>query len=208
MRGIRRDPGEERSGRFRLTHPRDRLPKEHIGTVTLGCLEDAVVADDRVDVIVAGCVATASRVRLADPAGAVDEDFVEAALAGLVGVLVAEVPLAEDAVAIHGALEFLRGRDGFQAQPFPFEDGVRDPVVKLVSAGQERRARRRAGWADVEIGESNLAGMESIEVRRLQMWIAVAGEIAVTLIIGQNHDDVRKRFGRASQAGSNRDRQE
>ena len=71
--------------------------------------------DDRVEVGIAGHVAAAAGVGLTDAAGPVDEHLVEAAPAGLVGRLVAQVPLAEDAGSVAGRLEYLGQRRGFQS---------------------------------------------------------------------------------------------
>ncbi len=109
MRGVGRDVGEEG-----LSGPRtwsihcDRLAEEHVGAVALGLLELAVVQDGRVEVRVARRVAAAAGIGLPDAAAAVDEHFVEAALLGLVGGLVAEMPLAENARGVAGPLEHLR----------------------------------------------------------------------------------------------------
>ena len=109
----------------------------------------------RVEVGVARSVAATAGVGLADAAGAVDEDLVEAALVGLIRRLVAQVPLAEDAGGVARRLQHLGQRRGPQGQPLAFDDGVRHAVAKLVPAGHQRRARRRAGRADVEVGEAD-----------------------------------------------------
>ena len=66
-------------------------------------LHDRVVVQNHVVEVVALLlpvrrkVGAAAFVGLADAAGAVDEDFAEAAVVRLVGVLIAQMPLAEDA---------------------------------------------------------------------------------------------------------------
>ena len=70
-------------------------------------------------------------------------------------------------------------------------------------------AGRRAGRADVEVGEANAFVMQPVEVGRLEDRVAVAGQIAVALVVGEDEDDVRaaadERFGRETEARSNRD---
>ena len=72
-----------------------------------GALEGSVVPDRGVEIGVVRGVAARAGIGLADAASAVDEDLVEAALAGLVGLLVAEVPLAENARGVACGLERL-----------------------------------------------------------------------------------------------------
>jgi hypothetical protein len=64
-----------------------------------------------------------------------DEDFVEAALVGLILRLVAEVPLAKDTRTITGLLELLGQGRGAKGQSLALEDGVRDTVLELMSSG-------------------------------------------------------------------------
>src|SRR5882724_3013946 len=77
--------------------PFERLREEHIGAIAFGFDERAVVQNDGIEILVVRRVAAAARIGLADAAGAVNEDFVEAALVRLIGGFVAEVPFAEDA---------------------------------------------------------------------------------------------------------------
>jgi hypothetical protein len=55
------------------------------------------VADGGIEIGIAGSVRAGAGIVLPDAAAAVDEGFVEAAMRGLVGLGVAQVPLAEDA---------------------------------------------------------------------------------------------------------------
>jgi hypothetical protein len=80
------------------------LAEEDVGAVALGFLERPVVEDGGVEVGVAGGVAAAALVGLADAARAVDEDLVEPRAGRLVLGFVAEVPLAEDAGGVAGVL--------------------------------------------------------------------------------------------------------
>ena len=114
--GVGRDVGEEGLvARADLSIQWMRLVEEDVGAVALGLLEGAVVEDGGVEVGVVGGVAAGAGVGLADAARAVDEDLVEAAVLGLIGGLVAEVPLAEDAGGVAGGLEVLGERGGVEA---------------------------------------------------------------------------------------------
>ena len=124
-----------------------------------------------------------------------DEYLVKAAPIRLILRLIAQMPFAEDARGVAGVAEHLGNGRCLQAHPLALEDGVGDAVLELVFAGQQRAARRRAGRADVKIGEAHAFVVKAVQVRRLQHGIAVAGEIAITLVIAEDEDDIR-RLGR------------
>jgi hypothetical protein len=107
-------------------------------------------------------VAAAAGIALADATGAMDEDFVEAALVRLILCLVTEVPLAEDTGAITGLLQLLSERRGAEGHPLTLQDGVRDAVLELMPAGQQRTARRGAGRRDLEVGETDALAPEFV----------------------------------------------
>jgi hypothetical protein len=52
-----------------------------------------------------------------------------------VGGLVSEMPLAEDTGRVACRLEHLGDGRGLQGQPFAFEDGVRDPILEIMTPG-------------------------------------------------------------------------
>ena len=60
-----------------------------------------------------------------------------------------------------------------------------------VKAGHEHAARRGAdGRAGIGIGESHAVGGQAIEIRRFDLLLAVAAEVAVAEVIGQDEDDI------------------
>ena len=60
-----------------------------------------------------------------------------------------------------------------------------------VLAGHEAAARRRAdGAAGVGLGEAHALGRQAVEVGRLDALLAVAAEVAVAEVVGQDEDDV------------------
>ena len=110
--GVERDVGEERLFRpAPAIHPLDRLREKQVGAVTRGFLKLAVMPECRIDVRVAGCVATGAGVYLPDAATAVDIDFVKAAVLRAIGFLVAEMPFAENAGRVADRLEHLWQRE-------------------------------------------------------------------------------------------------
>ena len=57
-------------------------------------------------------------------------------------------------------------------------------------AAHDGATGRSAGGADVVVGEAEAIGEELVDVRSLDDGIAGAGEVPVTLIIGDDEDDV------------------
>src|SRR5215218_942594 len=71
-----------------------------------------------------------------------------------------------------------------------------------IAAGEQAGARRRAyRRGRVEVCEAHAFGGHTIDPRRLDAWRAVAAEIVVALVVGENDDDVRWAGLRASQGG-------
>src|SRR5207302_1028813 len=175
----------------------------HVCAVAFGLVELAVVQDGRVEVGVAGRVAATAGESLTDTAGAVDEHLLEAAFVGPVVGLVAQVPFAEDAGRVARRSEYLSKGSGAERQAFTFEDGVGDAIAEFMTAGHQRRARGRAGWADVEVGEANTLTVKPVEVGCLQNRVAVTGQVAITLVIREQEDNVgpgKRCFCRAERA--------
>jgi len=123
---------------------------------------------------------------------------------------VAQVPLAENARDVAGALERLRNRGGLEGEPLAFQDGVGDAIAKLVSSGHQRRPRGGARGADVKVGEPDALVMDPIDIGGLQHRIPVTRHVAIALVVGENENDVglkRRLGGRTGKAahGQNRD---
>ena len=65
-----------------------------------------------------------------------------------------------------------------------------------VTARQERRTARGADFGGgVELREAQAFGGHLVEMRRLDGWVAVATQVAVTKVVGQDYDDVWTRRG-------------
>ena len=96
-------------------------------------------------------------------------------------------------------------RSCVESQPFAFEDGVGDAGTELVPAGEQCGAGRGAGGADVKIGEAHALVVQPIEVGRFEDGISVTGEIAVTLIIREDEDDI---WPRRALSAANQDQTE
>ena len=75
-----------------------------------------------------------------------------------------------------------------------------------VVAGEDGGSRRPAAGRVVELGEAQAAGRETIKIGRFD-FAAVATQIAVAQVVGQNEQEIRRRFGfgRAGNARPRRD---
>lgn len=100
------------------------------------------------------------------------------------------MPLAEDSGGVARIAEHLSEGDGLWREAFAFEDRVGDAVLELVAAGEQGAAGRGKGGADVKVLEAHALGAEAIEVGCLEDGIAVGGDVAVALVVGEEKDDV------------------
>jgi len=56
--------------------------------------------------------------------------------------------------------------------------------------GEQSAAGRRAGGSDVVVVEGDGLGVELVDVGSLDPGVAIAGEVAVALVVGDDEDDV------------------
>jgi hypothetical protein len=132
---------------------------------------------------------------LPDASGTVDEDLVETALVGLVGIFITEMPFAKDPSRVSRRSEDLREDGRIEGHPLSLEDGVGDPVLHRVTTRHEGGASRRTGRADEEAVESRRGIVEGIQIRRANPGMAVFPDWSVSLVVGDDEDDVGLRPG-------------
>ncbi len=201
MRGGEGQVAEKRlpAGRL-LLHPRLRLAEEHVGCVALELSVDAVVQVDVVEVVVVKIPGGRRDARRLIPDG-----FLKPAVLRTVGVVVAQVPLAEQSGAVAGLGENLGHRWKVAAQIRAAAADVHRAVAQRIDPGHQLTARRRAHRGCVEIREANALRVQPIHVRGLEHGVAVHGEIPVALIVNHHDHDVRFRGdgggGRANAGG-------
>lgn len=123
-------------------------------------------------------------------------DLGEAAVLGAVGKIVAEMPFAEMPRGVAGVLKHLRHGDLVFPQHGTAVDGVPDAGAIGPMPCEQSRASRGAGRSDVVIGQVRGLGRERVEMGRLDDRIPRVSEITVTLVVGDNEDDVRALGGR------------
>lgn len=122
--------------------------------------------------------------------------------------LLADVPLAEHSGRVSGRFQRLRQDDAVQRQirlvvdrseraPAPVEairatHGVDARAGRILPAHQ-RRPRRRAILVLVEVGEFRALAREAVDVRRLVILAAKAGDVGIAEIVGHDEDQVGPR---------------
>ena len=63
-------------------------------------------------------------------------------------------------------------------------------VAKRIEPGQELPAGGRAHGRGVEVGEAEALLVQAVDVGGLEDWVAVAGEVAIALVVGEDDQDV------------------
>ena len=121
------------------------------------------------------------------------DGFGKAALVRPVGRAVTEVPLAKVPGAVASTGERVGEGPLVGAQQRPTADGVPNAGAIAVVAGEKAGAGGGAGGADVVVGEAHGLLVEAIEAGRADCIVAVAAQVAVALVVGEDEDDVGAR---------------
>ena len=114
----------------------------------------------------------------------------------------AEVPFADQSGGVAGVLQRL-GQGHFGGGQAAGGDGAEDAELIVghagadgVASGHESGAARGADLGGgIELREAQAFGGHTIQIRRLDRRVAVAAEVAVAEVVGQDDDDVRLRGG-------------
>ena len=186
VRCVRREVNEERLVLVFLDEADRGIPEE-VRAVTGVLFLFAVVPELGIEVRVA------LEVRgLAHPAAVVPQHFFEALVHRPHGVIVAEMPLAEEAGAVAPVTQYLRQGHFLGIHHRPAEVRVDGPRAVVVASGHQARARRRADRAGVEPFHLRPFRVEPIQVGCAQMAIPVRAEVTPALVIGQDDHDIRQ----------------
>ena len=175
---------------FRFLDPAHGGGEEEVGTVAFGFHEGTVVADDGVKVFVLRSVGAGAVVGLPNSTRSVNEDFVEAALVGLVFFFVAEVPLAENAGSVSGGFKDLWKNGGVESHALALENGVGDAILHGVPTGHDACAGGRTSWADEETGKARALFVVLVEIGCLDPGVAMFPDGSIALVVGHDEDDV------------------
>ncbi len=190
---VGRDVGEKGiAGLRRASHEVDRLVEEDVRAVPLERLPPAIADVGVVEVVVAPEVGHGADVGGGEPHG-----FVESAILGPEGVVVAEVPLAEHPRPVAGFGEDVGHRGNLGPQERPTAADVDRAVASGVHAGQQLPAGRRAHRRHVEVVQAHAFAAQAVDMRRLEHGVSVGGQFAVSLIVRHHENDV----GRLGEGG-------
>src|SRR5262249_20061860 len=112
----------------------------------------------------------------------------------------AHVPFAEMASGVAGSLERARDGGGFWIEEVRLFraaiagaglEEIGDAPARGVHPGEKTGARRRAdGRGDVELSELGSFSGETVDVRRGNEVAAVAADVAVAHVVGEEEEDV------------------
>jgi len=147
-----------------------------------------------------------------------DNRLIKTALAGVVTLSVAEVPLAEHTRRVAGPLQGLGEGDFIERQPddvvhrpqraaAPVEpidaaDGI-DAGAGAVLAAHERGAGGGAVWAaGIAAGKSDAACRHPINVGRFVILAAITTHVRIAKVVGENENDVRRPIRSATRKGT------
>ena len=177
MRQPERHVSEERSF-ARLAHETDRLIRDHvIKKSSLGQRIDAVAGKGRGETVKV----------------VPDNRYIKPAVVRPEGIVLAEMPLPENAGFVAGLTE-IAGQGLFVSrQVGPPAPGIPHPGAKLVAPCQDLGAGRRAKGRGVKAPQPDALGLEPVQVRRLENRMPHGRQIPESLVIGYNEDNVRTR---------------
>ena len=191
VRRVKADVGKERLlGIELLFGPDEGGVEEEVRAEAFGLNYGVIVQQDVIKVL--GCLVglKVTPLELAKAPRGVDQHLVKATFLGQVGLLIPEVPFAENAGLVARLLEDLRHGDHFLGEAFTVAHGMGDTHFERVASTHQGRAGWRAGGADVKITETARFGVEGVNVWGFQEGVAHAGEIPHALVIGEDENDV------------------
>ena len=186
---IRTQVGEERLiPRLLRFYEFQRLAEPDIGAVAVELLLLAVDPVGVVEVVVSPDIW-----ELAHATATVPHDVLESDILRPRREVISEVPLAKHPRRITRVREYLAHRRLVAAQDRTSHDRVPHAGGIGIAASHQRGSRRRTGRAHVEICQPCRLGVQLVQARRPDQLVAVAAEIAVSLIVRDHHDHVRPR---------------
>ena len=116
--------------------------------------------------------------------------FLEAAILGAMRIAVAQMPFAKVPRGVSRIGEVVgHGRDVGAHHRAALANGGR-AVSHRIHPGHQLAARGRAHGRHVKVGEPHAFGVQPVDVRRFDHWVAVGRKVAIALVIGQDQDHV------------------
>ena len=158
---------------------------EHVADVAAGLHPRAIVAERGVE-IGSPFVHRIRRITGLSQAAAVeDQRFLKPLVHSPHRIIVAEVPLAEDAGAIARGGEHLRQGGLVRVHERPAQVSVRDAGPVVVSSRHQAGSRGRADRHDVKVHQPSALAGQPVHVGRANERIAGCAELAKALVVGK-----------------------
>ena len=101
------------------------------------------------------------------------------------------MPFAEDAGPVAGLLKLFGQRRRPKGQALALQDGMRHAILELMPSREQRAPRRCARWRDLKIDEPDALRAKLVDVRRLEDRITMGAQVAISLVVGEDEEDVR-----------------
>ena len=158
-------------------HEAQRVLHEHIDDEALRLEHHAVFFERRIKI-------------LAPMAAGVADILVKTARTRVIRPLAAIVPLSERTGRVACGFEIVRDGLFIGAHAFLALGNAQHAAAAVITAGQKLRACRRTQRADEKAVKRGPAARQFVDVRRLQVGIAIDRVIAPACVIGQKHDNV------------------
>ena len=114
----------------------------------------------------------------------------ESTAVGMVRILHAVVPLAEGACGVACGFEAVSDGHLVEIHPLATGGGAEDTAAGVVAAGQKLGASGRADGTDKEAIKAGAIAAQAVDVWRVEVLVAVQAEVAPTLVIGENDNDI------------------
>ena len=102
-----------------------------------------------------------------------------------------KAPLADEAGAVAAFVEHFAESPFVRLQRGPGHVAANLQVAGVFAQHERGAGRRANGAAGIEIRETHPFGGEAVEIRRLDLRLAVAAEVAVAEVVGEDEHDAR-----------------
>ena len=148
-------------------------------------VDDVAVATDFFSVVIQGWAEV-----VAPMAGGEAVVFVEASVVGMVGRLCAVVPFAERSGGIAGGLEDIGDGGLIQVQASLSGTDTAHAGAWVVATGQELCACRGTDRTHIKVLKHRPIAGEGIHVRSGEIGVSIDAQVAPSLVVGEEDDDV------------------
>ena len=163
-----------------------RTVEEDIRAVALALELLAIAIESRVEVVIA-----ARRIGgLPNAAAMMRQRFLEALILRTQGTMIAQMPLAEQTGTIARAAQDFGERDLIAPHHRTSEISIDDAGAIVIASGHQTRTRRRTDRIHMKLVEADALFAHAVEVRGVEIRIAVQRKIAEALIVRDDQDHV------------------